>query len=333
MSSQLSDELISILRCPSCRATLEILGTGGYRCTGCGHEYPETRGVVRFVPAQNYADNFGFQWHKYDRTQLDEGDVRSSERNFKARTGFTPEELRGKLVLDVGCGMGRFAEVATRYGARVVGIDLSAAAEVAARNLANREFIALQADVFQLPFAPESFDYIYSLGVLHHTPDCEKAFKILPQYLKPGGQIAIWVYSAYNKWYRFSDIYRRFTSKMSPKTLHGILRVAVPFFNGVNAVLKKIPLIGRPLAGLIQYVFPVNLNPNKSMRVLDTFDWYSPTYQSKHTYEEVFRWFESCHLANLRVIQQSVSVRGQKLPLQDRDTHEREVLSLGSASR
>ena len=80
MSSQLSDELISILRCPSCRATLEILGTGGYRCTGCGHEYPETRGVVRFVPAQNYADNFGFQWHKYDRTQLDEGDVRSSER-------------------------------------------------------------------------------------------------------------------------------------------------------------------------------------------------------------------------------------------------------------
>lgn len=333
MSSQLSDELISILRCPSCRATLEILGTGGYRCTGCGHEYPETRGVVRFVPAQNYADNFGFQWHKYDRTQLDEGDVRSSERNFKARTGFTPEELRGKLVLDVGCGMGRFAEVATRYGARVVGIDLSAAAEVAARNLANREFIALQADVFQLPFAPESFDYIYSLGVLHHTPDCEKAFKILPQYLKPGGQIAIWVYSAYNKWYRFSDIYRRFTSKMSPKTLHGILRVAVPFFNGVNAVLKKIPLIGRPLAGLIQYVFPVNLNPNKSMRVLDTFDWYSPTYQSKHTYEEVFRWFESCNLANLRVIQQSVSVRGQKLPLQDRDAHEREVLSLGSASR
>ena len=333
VSSQLSDELISILRCPSCHASLEAMAEGGYRCSGCRHEYPEARGVVRFVPAQNYADNFGFQWHRYDRTQLDEGDVRSSERNFKARTGFTPEDLRGKLVLDVGCGMGRFAEVATRYGARVVGIDLSAAAEVAARNLAQRDFVALQADVFQLPFAPESFDYIYSLGVLHHTPDCEKAFKILPQYLKPGGEIAIWVYSAYNKWYRFSDFYRRFTSKMSPKTLHGILSVAVPFFNGVNSFLKKIPLIGRPLAGIIQHVFPVNLNPNKPMRVLDTFDWYSPTYQSKHTYEEVFRWFESCGLVNLRVIQQSVSVRGQKLPLQDKEIREREVLSLGSASR
>ena len=83
--------------------------------------------------------------------------------------------------------MGRFAEVATRWGARVVGIDLSAAAEVAAKNLADREFVAFQADVFALPFAPESFDIIYSVGVLHHTPDCEAAVKSLDKYLKPGG--------------------------------------------------------------------------------------------------------------------------------------------------
>jgi SAM-dependent methyltransferase len=203
-------------------------------------------------------------------------------------------------VLDVGCGMGRFAEVATRWGARVVGVDLSAAAEVAARNLGGREFVALQADVFVLPFAPECFDYIYSMGVLHHTPDCEKAFKTLPQYLRPGGGIAIWLYSGYNKWYRFSDIYRRFTHRMSAPVLHGILRVAVPFFYWLDRGLRAIPLVGRPVAGLIHHVFPVNRHPNAEMRVLDTFDWYSPKYQSKHTYEQVFRWFEDCGLKDLR---------------------------------
>jgi SAM-dependent methyltransferase len=270
------------------------------------------RGVLRFVDARSYADSFGYQWHKFDKTQLDQGGTTRSDMDFRRKTGLKPEDLEGKLVLDVGCGMGRFAEVATRWGARVAGIDLSAAAEVAARNLADREFVALQADVFTLPFAPESFDYIYSMGVLHHTPDCEKAFKTLPQYLKPGGGIAIWLYSGYNKWYRFSDIYRKFTHRMSAPVLLAVLRVAVPLFYWLDRGLRAIPLAGRPLAGLIHHVFPVNRHPNAEMRVLDTFDWYSPKYQSKHTYEQVFRWFEDCGLKDLNVGELSIGVRGRK---------------------
>jgi SAM-dependent methyltransferase len=223
-----------------------------------------------------------------------------------------PEYFQGKLVLDVGCGMGRFAETVTRWGARVIGIDLSAACEVAAQNLAERDFVALQADVFSLPFAGESFDCIYSMGVLHHTPNCEKAFKALPQYLKPGGTIAIWLYSGYNKWYRFSDIYRSFTHRMSPQLLLGILRVAVPIFYWFDRGLRRVPVIGRPVAGLIHHVFPVNRHADPEIRVLDTFDWYSPKYQSKHRYEEVFRWFESCGLESLSVGQVPIGVRGKK---------------------
>ncbi|MFZ3245322.1 MAG: methyltransferase domain-containing protein, partial [Candidatus Acidiferrales bacterium] len=80
---------------------------------------------MRFVDAEKYAGSFGFQWHKHAQTQLDGPDNTESEFDFRQRTGFTPDELRGKLVLDVGCGMGRFAEVASRWGATVVGVDLS----------------------------------------------------------------------------------------------------------------------------------------------------------------------------------------------------------------
>ncbi len=310
--SHLSDELHEFLRCLSCRARLNVDGNGGYFCSACRRGFPNERGVARFVSPENYADSFGFQWQRYDRTQLDDATCKVSEVDFLNKAGLTPGELKGKLVLDVGCGMGRFAEVVTRWGGRVVGIDLSAAAEVAARNLKDREFVAFQADVFDLPFAPESFDYIYSIGVLHHTPNCEQAVKILPQYLKPGGKLAVWLYSSYSNWYRFSDIYRKMTTRMSPRNLHRVLRVAVPVINTVDSGFRAVPLIGRPISGLVRHVFPVNRNPKKGWRVLDTFDWYSPKYQSKHTYEQVFRWFEDCGLEDLRVGQKSISVRGRK---------------------
>ena len=329
--SRMSADLLRSLRCPFCRVPLVEESGVGYGCTSCRRTFPFHHKVVRFVDAASYADSFGYQWHWYARTQLDYGDIRNSERDFCVRTGFTAEELRGKHLLDVGCGMGRFAEVATRWGASVVGVDLSAAAEVAASNLADRNFAALQADVFALPFALESFDCIYSLGVLHHTPDCERAFKSLPRYLKPGGVIAIWLYSGYNKWYRFSDVYRTFTARMPPKALHGFLRLAVPFFYWLDRGLRAIPLAGQPMAGVVHHVFPVNRNPNPEVRILDTFDWYSPKYQSKHTYEQVFRWFESCGLEDLHVGGAPIAVRGRK-PLKPATVDQRELLGIGSTT-
>jgi SAM-dependent methyltransferase len=309
--TQLPPDLFALLRCPNCRSPLSN-SEGGLSCPACGRRFPEVRGVLRFVDEGNYADSFGYQWQRFQRTQLDSAHRNISEVDFAQKTGLKPEDLQGKLILDVGCGMGRFAEVATRWGARVVGIDLSAAAEVAAKNLADREFVAFQSDVFSLPFAPESFDCIYSMGVLHHTPDCEKAVKVLPQYLKPGGTLAVWLYSGYNKWYRFTDQYRKVTHRMSPRVLHSFFRVAVPFFYWLDRGLRVIPVVGKPVAGVVHHVFPVNRHPDAEIRVLDTLDWYSPKYQSKHTYEQVFRWFESCGLESLNVGDVSVGVRGKK---------------------
>lgn len=308
----LPSQVQSILRCPSCQSMLsakrEVLA-----CETCRRSFPHINGVVRFVEAENYASSFGFQWHKYARTQLDDEATHLSEISFRRKTGFTPEELSGKLVLDVGCGMGRYAEVASRWGANVVGIDLSSAAEVAAQNLSGRSSVTIfQADVLALPFAPESFDYIYSIGVLHHTSDCQRAFKALPALLKPGGSIAIWLYSGYNKWYRFSDLYRKVTHRLPVRSLHALCYAAVPLYY-VHRCLNFIPVIGRPMSGLLRLLLPVSLDPEPARRILDTFDWYSPKFQSKHTYEEVFPWFEDCNLHSLRVLPDGpVAVQGQK---------------------
>lgn len=304
-------DLLSLLRCPVCRGSL-TREENACVCPVCRLHFPEVRGTFRFVDESNYADSFGYQWKRFDRTILDRADRNLSEKDFIRKTGLQPQDLRGKLVLDVGCGMGRFAEVVTRWGAHVIGIDLSGAAEVAAKNLTDRDFLAVQADVFALPFAPETFDCIYSMGVLHHTPDCEKAVESLPQYLKPGGTLVVWLYSGYNKWYRFSDQYRKITRRVSPRLLHGFFRVAVPFFYWLDRGLRAVPVVGKPLAGVVHHVFPVNRHPDPEVRVLDTLDWYSPKYQSKHTYEQVFRWFEKCGLEALTVGEVAVGVRGKK---------------------
>ena len=111
--SKIADEVLSVLRCLSCQGHLDE-GEGGLVCAGCGHKYPRVNGVIRFVDAQQYTGSFGFQWHVHSRTQLDTKESNRSERAFRRRTGFRPEDFAGKLLLDVGCGMGRFADVATR---------------------------------------------------------------------------------------------------------------------------------------------------------------------------------------------------------------------------
>ena len=304
-------DILAILRCPVCQIPLAMAESGVF-CKACDNVFPAVNGVVRFTGSSSYAESFGFQWSRFGRTQLDHDGSNQSEKDFRERTGFVPEDMVGKLVLDVGCGMGRFAEVATRWGARVVGVDLSQAAEVAAENLLDRRAATFfQADVFALPFAPESFDYIYSLGVLHHTPDCERAFKVLPSLLKPGGTIAIWLYSGYNQWYRCSDLYRKVTHRLPKETLLSLCRVASPLYY-LHKGLRRVPLVGRVASAAVRFLLPTSLDPNVEVRVLDTFDWYSPKYQSKHTYEQVSRWFEACGLDSLRVLEKSVSLRGRR---------------------
>ena len=276
----------------------------GLACAGCQRTVTVLRGVPRFVADDQYASNFGFEWTVHKTTQLDTDTVTESEETFRRYTGLTPEDVKDKRVLDVGCGMGRFAEVASRWGGHVTGVDLTRAVDSASANLAGRPNVRLlQASLFELPFPDGAFDIVYSLGVLHHTPDCKRAFLAITRLVRPGGRLCVWVYGHMGPWTVFSDFYRRATVKMPHKVLHALCQVAGPLY-----YFNCIPLIG----WASRMVLPLSHHPRWSWRVLDTFDWYSPQYQSRHTYPEVFDWFREAGFEDLRLFPTPVSVTGRR---------------------
>ena len=273
-------------------------------CSASGRRFPIVRSVPRFVGGEEYADTFGYQWNRFARTQLDSAGATTRSRDtFLEKTGLSLSDLRGKTVLDVGCGMGRFAEVVAEAGARIVAIDLSSAVDAAAANLSRFGNAAVvQADVFSLPFAPESFDLVYSIGVLHHTPDTRRAFLALPQFVRRGGLAAIWVYHHGLRWYLLtSRLYRLATTRLPKDVLLRLCRIADPL-----GALERRGKIG----AAIQWLFPVSTHPDPQWRILDTFDWYSPRYQWTHSDQEVESWFREAGFGEIWHGPFPVSVRG-----------------------
>ena len=293
------------LKCPACGRTPLDASPSGWTCGGCRAEYPIVDGVARFVSSEQYVGSFGFQWNTFAKSQLDSanGTTRSLD-TFEEKTGWRIDSLRGLQVLDAGCGMGRFAEVCAAAGASVHAVDLSRAVEAAARNLSHRPNITFyQADILNLPFAHGTFDAIYSLGVLHHTPDTRRAFMSLVPLLKPGGRIAIWVYSAKLRLMFGGELLRLVTPRLSTERLLRLCRIAVPLYH-----VHRLPVIGRATTAIL----PTSLNPDPEWRWLDTFDWYAPRYQWKHTYGEVEAWFRDAGLTGIARASFPVSVRGQR---------------------
>src|SRR4051794_40602508 len=114
-------KLLKLLACPACKGSLvadssdDPILSGGLRCTGCSTAYPIVNGIPRFVPVDNYAASFGFQWNEFRREQIDSfnGTTLSADR-FWSETGWAAKHLKGKWVLDVGCGAGRFLDAASQ---------------------------------------------------------------------------------------------------------------------------------------------------------------------------------------------------------------------------
>ena len=272
----MNPDLLNLVRCPACQGPLAI-GEGPPRldCSSCGATYPVTRGIPRLA-GETYVASFGRQWNRYDVARDDE-----DEAVFRVKTGLDARDLDGRLVLDAGCGGGRYSRLVGRHGGRVVGVDLSDAVEKAAAlcdDLPNVQI--LQADLLRLPLAEAQFDFAFSIGVLHHSPDPRRAFAELARRVKPGGRLAVWLYrrnTPPQEW--LNSGLRTLTTRLPARTLERLCA-------GLGAI-GGVPVLNKALNKVANF----SNHPDWTLRVCDNFDWYAPRYQSHHTVDELKSWF------------------------------------------
>jgi 2-polyprenyl-3-methyl-5-hydroxy-6-metoxy-1,4-benzoquinol methylase/uncharacterized protein YbaR (Trm112 family) len=323
----------ALLRCIACSGSLACediseadeasseIETGVLVCRGCFARYPIKAGIPRFVPSENYAENFGVQWNLFRRTQLDSHSGQPISRaRFLTYTGWTSADLQGALVLDAGCGAGRFAEVALSMGARVIAIDFSKAVDAARENLKGKgEIDFIQADINALPFVPEAFPFVYCLGVIQHTPEPAASFKALARMTSRGGHLAIDVYPAGWKNIFFAKYWiRPVTKRISAETSLKVVRKIFPALYAISRLVGRIPVAGRYLRYLIPVVnytnvYPLNEDQLREWALLDTFDMWAPAYDQPQTLATVRRWFRDAGFIDVNAFHAGFFVgRGHK---------------------
>jgi SAM-dependent methyltransferase/uncharacterized protein YbaR (Trm112 family) len=310
--------VLNYIVCPRCGGEYDLTASvreadhvmqGCLRCRGCGSEHPIEDGVPIILDrtkeeglGRRSAERFGYEWEKFDFI------TEAYERQFLdwvfpiGRDFFTD-----KTVLDAGCGKGRHAMLAARFGAReVIGIDVAGGSVRAAfrntRELKNVHII--RADIYDLPFRREAFDYIYSIGVLHHLPNPREGFLRLVKPLKRDGRISVWVYAWEGNWWVIrlvSPIRTCLTSKLPLVVTRGlafVLGAALQLvLKGVYRPVNEIPWL-RSLSGklfyneYLYYISRFSFRENYSI----VFDHLLPDIALYIRREELGSWFLAANL-------------------------------------
>lgn len=309
--------LLSVLACPVCSGELKFAVLEAYprhnedveeatlACKSCNREYPVSGGVPRLRPPDPVAsataktrEAFGWEWLRYP------GSLPGDKETFLEETMLAPHEFVGKIVLDAGCGMGRYSAVALSLGADVVAVDMSESLQRVVERAQNEPKLhPVEGDLLCPPFKKGAFDVVYSQGVLHHTANTRTAFKAVAALVKPRGLLSVWLYGKAGRYADFasnplkpgrdwiarhrrlawwivllrhivSDLVRLFTTRMPVSVVYAL---CYPL-----TVLGLVP-------GLKWFTYSVD--PRFRVRLIENFDWISPPYQWHHTKEELLKWF------------------------------------------
>jgi 2-polyprenyl-3-methyl-5-hydroxy-6-metoxy-1,4-benzoquinol methylase len=299
--------LIEILACPNCRENVPLVLSqgklageeiieGNLKCETCAGEWPVVRGIPRFVKQdENYAENFSYEWARWGRVQIDRfaGHTLSRDR-FLADSKWQPDWLRDKLILDAGCGAGRFVDVAAQLGARVIAVDLSEAVDSCRSNMEihGARVQVVQASLYALPLKKDAFDGLYCMGVIQHTPAPEKTVCLLPDHLKPGGRLAYNWYEVtwFTKLQPIKYALRWITPHLPVKVLHWMSLLLTILLFPVTWLLRFIPKVR-----ILNIAMPIcachydglTLKQQFVWTLLDTFDWYSPRYELRQRKQRI----------------------------------------------
>lgn len=269
-------------------------------------------GIPRFVPAENYAANFGLQWNAFRSTQLDSrtGLPLSSSRFWK-NTRWVPAELKDRIVLEIGSGAGRFTEILLAAGARVISMDYSTAIDANFANNRDRgDVFFLQGDLYDMPLEDARFDFVFCYGVLQHTPDPALAYRRIFAKAKPGGRISIDWYRKFSLptvWSTPKYFWRPFVKDIAPEKLLRIIRGYMPYWFPIDNAIRRIPKVGKALLALTpipcwNYLGSgLSYEQRKEWAVLDTFDALGAAYDQPLTLEEVHNLVQSDENASTSV--------------------------------
>jgi uncharacterized protein YbaR (Trm112 family)/ubiquinone/menaquinone biosynthesis C-methylase UbiE len=318
----MKEEYLSFLCCPVCNSDLLLeskithdsnIEEGVLICKNCKINYPIKNFIPRFVNQQGYAESFGSQWNAFAKTQLDDEHTKESTLRFNSEIGWKASELTGKTVIEIGSGAGRFVEVVSSRGAKLaVGIDMTSAVDAAQDNLGNRENVFfIQADAFHLPIKKSYFNFAYSIGVLHHTPDPQLAFESMVDTVEDEGKIGLSLYeiSLYSRPNRNSlkvvsmdllwalnmwrcELFRLFTTRVPHVMMIAYCKTIIPILHHLNKV---------PVIGLIRYLFPSTCYRNLPVAwsMLDTMDTYSTEIVHQYRAKDIFQWFLKIGLTDM----------------------------------
>lgn len=243
-------------------------------------------------------ESFAYEWkHIYRENDYEQ------ENFFHFLSPFVKaEDLTGKKTLDIGCGSGRFTKWAALSGAELaIGTDLGESVAVAyamTKDLENACII--QADIYAMPFAG-TFDFAYSIGVLHHLPQPEAGFAKLPAVLKPSGRFLIWVYNRRNnaRALYFYEPLRAVLRHLPKPLLFKLCYVPGAIVHGINLFGRWLAAIGFPaveakLPFAYYRHFPFNMKLN------DAFDVLATPKSNYYYVEEIETWFRSAALSDIQ---------------------------------
>lgn len=223
----------NLLACPSCRTPTLATNGNDYTCAECGIVYPSRNGVPVFLRpdtriANEEADRAEFWdagWEKRNSRllALDQDGILAERRiyldyqikeRYPSAIDINPDTVGGKTFLNIGCGGGFEGLLFAGYGTRYIGVDFSHNAVRFTRDLIRKagfDGVTFQAEAETLPFQNDSMDYVYSSGVLHHTPNIEDTLKEVYRVVKPGGTAMIGLYATHSLmflWYRLHAVAR-----------------------------------------------------------------------------------------------------------------------------
>jgi len=312
---------LNVLACPACEGALRLnsvasenlaacdVAEGELACEKCSARYPIIRGVPRFVPTESYASSFGFQWNRFHQLQVDSVMHNDLSRDRFYKTTGWPTCLAGQLILEAGCGAGRFTELALEAAAEVYSFDLSAAVEAAWRNNQDKPKVTVfQASIYEIPVRKGIFDKIFCMGVLQHCPDVAGAFRSLLPFLRPGGEVVIDVYEKSNGFPPLKYLARPFLRPLGTKGIYRLLSWTIPPAFEMKKALHRVPAIGPRIAGLIP-IGPISHAPRlnytdkelKQVKILSALDMLSPVYDQPQRIEDVRKWFVDAGLVDVEI--------------------------------